>query len=52
MKALRPSNTTLDTGKLHSLLGHALPDFFSGLRRFAELRASGYQARLNSYYRD
>ena len=52
MKALRPLNTKLDTSKLQSLLGHALPDVSSGLRRFAELRASGYQARLNSYYRD
>ena len=50
MKALRPLNTTLDTSKLSSLLGHALPDVASGLRRFAELRANGYQVMLNSYY--
>jgi dTDP-4-dehydrorhamnose reductase len=52
MKALRPLNTTLDTSKLRSLLGHALPDVAAGLRRFAELRARAYQDMLNSYYRD
>jgi dTDP-4-dehydrorhamnose reductase len=52
MKAARPLNTTLDTSKLCSLLGHPLPDVSAGLRHFAELRAGGYQQILNSYYRD
>lgn len=52
MKALRPRNTSLDTSKLCSLLGHALPDVSAGLGHFAELRAGGYQDMLNSYYRD
>ena len=51
MKAARPLNTSLDTSRVTRLLGHAMPDVAAGLRRFAELRASGYQQTLNSYYR-
>lgn len=50
MKARRPLNTSLDTSKLQSLLGHPLPDVLAGLSRFAQLRGSGYQTMLDSYF--
>jgi dTDP-4-dehydrorhamnose reductase len=40
LKAPRPRNTTLSTGKICSALGRSMPDVEAGLRRFAESRKS------------
>jgi dTDP-4-dehydrorhamnose reductase len=42
LKAQRPRDTSLNTGKVSAALGRPMPDVNAGLRRFAELRESGY----------
>jgi dTDP-4-dehydrorhamnose reductase len=49
LKAPRPLNTSLNTGKICAALGRAMPDVDSGLRRFAELQAGGYVERLKGH---
>jgi dTDP-4-dehydrorhamnose reductase len=46
LKARRPLNTSLDTGKICAALGRAMPDVETGLRRFAQLRDTGYPDRI------
>jgi dTDP-4-dehydrorhamnose reductase len=46
LKARRPLNMSLNTGKLCAALGRAMPDVDSGLRGFARLRHSGYADRI------
>ena len=46
LKAPRPRNTSLNTGKICADLGRTMPDVDSGLRRFAKLQADGYVERL------
>jgi len=49
LKARRPQDTSLNTGKICAALGRPMPDVEAGLRRFAQLRASGYADRIKSY---
>jgi dTDP-4-dehydrorhamnose reductase len=49
LKAQRPRNTSLNTGKICAALGRPMPDVAAGLRRFAQLRASGYADRIKSH---
>jgi dTDP-4-dehydrorhamnose reductase len=46
LRAPRPLNTSLDTGKLARELGRALPTVREGLRRFKGLRDRGFRERL------
>jgi len=46
LRAPRPRNISLNTGKICAQLGRSMPDVDSGLRRFAQLRAEGYIERL------
>jgi dTDP-4-dehydrorhamnose reductase len=49
LKAQRPRDTSLNTGKICTVLGRQMPDVDAGLRRFARLRASGYADRIKSH---
>jgi dTDP-4-dehydrorhamnose reductase len=49
LKAPRPRNTSLNTGKICAALGVSMPDVDSGLRRFAQLRSEGYVERLKGH---
>ena len=49
MKAPRPRDTSLNTDKICTLLGCAMPDVDSGLRRFAQLRSDKYIARVRAH---
>jgi dTDP-4-dehydrorhamnose reductase len=46
LKARRPMNTSLNTGKISEVLGRAMPDVEAGLRRFSQLRDAGYADRI------
>ncbi|HLV85627.1 MAG TPA: SDR family oxidoreductase [Candidatus Sulfotelmatobacter sp.] len=46
LRAPRPPNTSLNTTKISGAIGRSMPDLDSGLLRFAQLRHSGYAARL------
>jgi len=48
LKAQRPRNTSLNTGKICAALGRPMPDVEAGLRRFAHLRESGYADRIKN----
>jgi dTDP-4-dehydrorhamnose reductase len=48
LKAQRPRDTSLNTKKICSALGRAMPDTAAGLRRFAQLRESGYAERMKT----
>jgi dTDP-4-dehydrorhamnose reductase len=48
LKARRPLNTSLNTGKICAALGRPMPDVEAGLRRFAKLRANGFADRIKS----
>jgi dTDP-4-dehydrorhamnose reductase len=48
LKALRPRDTSLNTGKVCAALGRPMPDVDAGLRRFAELRENGYADQLKN----
>jgi dTDP-4-dehydrorhamnose reductase len=48
LKARRPRDTSLNTGKICDALGRAMPDVDAGLRRFAELRENGYADQLKN----
>lgn len=48
LKAQRPRDTSLNTGKICAALGRSMPDVDAGLRRFAQLRESGYADRLKA----
>ena len=49
LKAPRPRNTSLNTGKICAALGRSMPDVDAGLRRFAQLRSEGYVERLKGH---
>jgi dTDP-4-dehydrorhamnose reductase len=46
LRAPRPANASLRTEKIARTLGQPMPDLSSGLRRFRELRESGFSGRL------
>jgi dTDP-4-dehydrorhamnose reductase len=48
LKAPRPRNTSLNTGKICAALGRPMPDVEAGLRRFAEMGASRYADRIKN----
>jgi dTDP-4-dehydrorhamnose reductase len=48
LKARRPRDTSLNTAKICAALGRPMPDVEAGLRRFAQLRGSGYADRIKS----
>jgi dTDP-4-dehydrorhamnose reductase len=48
LKAQRSRDTSLNTGKIRSALGRTMPDVGAGLRRFAQLRATGYADRVRN----
>jgi len=49
LKAQRPRDTSLNTGKICAVLRRPMPDVDAGLRRFAQLRASGYADRIKGH---
>jgi dTDP-4-dehydrorhamnose reductase len=49
LKAQRPRDTTLNTGKICAALGRPMPSVDAGLRRFAQLRENGYADRIKSH---
>jgi dTDP-4-dehydrorhamnose reductase len=49
LKARRPQDTSLNTGKICVALGRPMPDVAEGLHRFARLRESGYVDRIKSH---
>jgi dTDP-4-dehydrorhamnose reductase len=49
LRAARPLDVSLNTGKVSVALGRAMPDVDSGLRRFRALHQSGYPQQLRSY---
>jgi dTDP-4-dehydrorhamnose reductase len=49
LKAQRPLNTSLNTNKISDALGRPLPNVAEGLRRFAQLRESGYVDRIKGH---
>jgi len=48
LRTPRPRNLTLDTTKIRTALGTAMPGVDGGLRRFKELRGSGFVEELKS----
>ena len=46
LKAARPRNTSLNTSKICNAMGRTMPNVDAGLRRFRELRESGYVDRI------
>ena len=48
LKAPRPKNVSLQTGKISQALGTAMPDVNAGLLRFKELRDSGFVEKLKA----
>ena len=48
LKAKRPLNSSLNTAKICAALGRPMPDVAAGLRRFAQLRQSGYVDRIKN----
>ncbi|MFZ0761942.1 MAG: SDR family oxidoreductase [Candidatus Sulfotelmatobacter sp.] len=48
LNAQRPRDTSLNTGKLSAALGRPMPGVDAGLRKFAQLRESGYPDRIKS----
>jgi dTDP-4-dehydrorhamnose reductase len=48
LKARRPQDSSLNTGKICGALGRPMPDVETGLRKFAQLRESGYVDRIKS----
>ncbi|MFZ0958920.1 MAG: SDR family oxidoreductase [Candidatus Sulfotelmatobacter sp.] len=49
LTARRPRDTSLNTGKICGALARPMPDVEAGLRKFAQLRASGYVDRIKSH---
>jgi dTDP-4-dehydrorhamnose reductase len=49
LRAIRPLDVSLCTGKIQTALGRSVPDVNSGLRRFRELYDGQYPQRLRSY---
>jgi dTDP-4-dehydrorhamnose reductase len=49
LKAQRPRDTSLNTGKISAALERRMPDVETGLRRFAQLRESGYADRIKRH---
>jgi len=49
LRAPRPADPSLNTDKIRSALGRPMPDVDAGLRRFRELRESGYCNQLKSF---
>lgn len=51
LRADRPRNTSLDTGKISRTLNRPMPDVPSQLRRFKSLRDRGFSGELRGYWR-
>lgn len=49
LRAPRPVDPSLNTGKICAALGSPMPDIDSGLRRFRDLHESGYHNQLKSF---
>jgi dTDP-4-dehydrorhamnose reductase len=49
LKAPRPRNTSLNTEKISTALIHSMPSVDAGLRKFVELRESGFADRIKSH---
>jgi dTDP-4-dehydrorhamnose reductase len=49
LKARRPQDTSLNTEKICTALGRPMSDVETGLRRFAQLRESGYADRIKRH---
>jgi dTDP-4-dehydrorhamnose reductase len=49
LRALRPPDTSLNSGRVSSALGRLMPDVDSGLRKFRALRDAGYPQQLKTY---
>ncbi|MGA8273502.1 MAG: SDR family oxidoreductase [Candidatus Sulfotelmatobacter sp.] len=49
LKAQRPLDVSLNTGKICAALGRSMPDVDAGLRRFVQLRENGYADRIKSH---
>jgi dTDP-4-dehydrorhamnose reductase len=49
LRAARPLDVSLNTGKVRLALGRSMPDVESGLGRFRTLGEQGYPQRLKSY---
>jgi dTDP-4-dehydrorhamnose reductase len=52
LKAIRPLDISLDTGRIAAEVKHAMPNIEEGLREFRELRESQYPRQLKSYLGD
>lgn len=52
LKAARPLDISLNTGKVRVALGRSMPDVDAGLREFRELRDRQYPQQLKSYLAD
>lgn len=49
LKAPRPRNTSLCTGKISKDLDRSMPDVDSGLRKFRQLQVQGYVERMRAH---
>ena len=49
LRAPRPTDPSLNTEKISAVLGRPMPDVDAGLRRFRQLRESGYRNQLKSF---
>jgi len=49
LRAPRPLDSSLNTGKVRAALGRPMPDVDTGLRRFRQLEESGYRNQLTSF---
>lgn len=52
LKAVRPLDISLNTGKIATEVKHAMPNIEEGLQEFHELRERGYPGQLKSYLGD
>jgi dTDP-4-dehydrorhamnose reductase len=52
LRARRPLDVSLNTGKVSGVLGYEMPDVDAGLRRFRALQDSGYVDEIKSYFGD
>jgi dTDP-4-dehydrorhamnose reductase len=49
LRAPRPHNVSLNTTKVQSALGHAMPTMLDGIQRFKRLEENGYTQRLREF---
>ncbi len=48
LRAARPRDISLNTEKIRRALGQSLPDVDAGLRKFRDLRDSGYARQMKN----